>query len=210
MRSNSQWINDLTHPGLPQDSALEELRTILLRGLPHALSRWLPSTDPHSQPLIEEVAQATLVRVLDKLDTFEGRSQFTTWANKIAVRIALSELRRKRWQNISLDGLFEDEDKPAPLVLLMDPAHGPATQTEGTDLVSRVHTIIAEELTDRQRRALAAMVTTGIPMEELARRMGTNRNALYKLIHDARLRLKIRLANEGISIEDVLSAFNDR
>lgn len=43
--------------------------------------------------------QETLLRVLDQLDTFEGRSLFTTWVHKIAIRIALTELRRKRWRD---------------------------------------------------------------------------------------------------------------
>jgi RNA polymerase sigma-70 factor (ECF subfamily) len=43
-------------------------------------------------------------------------------------------------------------------------------------------------------------------MEEAARRLGTNRNALYKMLHDARLRIKKRLAAEGLSPEDVLAA----
>jgi RNA polymerase sigma-70 factor (ECF subfamily) len=37
--------------------------------------------------------------------------------------------------------------------------------------------------------------------------MGTNRNALYKLLHDARQRMKARLEEEGLSPEDVLAAF---
>ncbi|NOH03849.1 MAG: hypothetical protein HND47_18735 [Chloroflexi bacterium] len=35
------------------------------------------------------------------MDTFEGRSLFTTWVHKIAIRIALTELRRKRWRDAS-------------------------------------------------------------------------------------------------------------
>jgi hypothetical protein len=40
--------------------------------------------------------------------------------------------------------------------------------------------------------------------------MGTNRNALYKLMHDTRLRLKRRLAQEGLTPEDVLAVFESR
>jgi RNA polymerase sigma-70 factor (ECF subfamily) len=64
-----------------------------------------------------------------------------------------------------------------------------------------------EELTDKQRQAMMAVSVKGMPIEEVARRMGTNRNALYKLMHDGRLRLKNRLAREGLTPEDVLSVF---
>ena len=46
-----------------------------------------------------------------------------------------------------------------------------------------------------------------MPLEEVARRMGTNRNALYKLLHDARQRLKKRMMAEGLSPQEVLAAF---
>jgi RNA polymerase sigma-70 factor (ECF subfamily) len=74
-------------------------------------------------------------------------------------------------------------------------------------LLEMVQRLIAEELTERQRQALTAAMIGGMPLDELARRMGTNRNALYKLIHDARQRLKARMMEEGLSVENVLAAF---
>jgi RNA polymerase sigma-70 factor (ECF subfamily) len=63
-----------------------------------------------------------------------------------------------------------------------------------------------EELTDKQRTALTAIME-GFPLEEAARRLGTNRNALYKMLHDARLRLKKRLEKEGLTPSEVLAVF---
>ena len=74
-------------------------------------------------------------------------------------------------------------------------------------MISLISRIIQEELTDKQRQAMIAIGVKGMPMEEVARRMGSNRNALYKLLHDARIRLKNRLALEGLTPEDVLSVF---
>jgi RNA polymerase sigma-70 factor (ECF subfamily) len=71
-----------------------------------------------------------------------------------------------------------------------------------------LHRLIATELTDRQRQALVAVRIGGMPLEEVAHRMGTNRNALYKLLHDARQRLKKKMEEEGLSAEDVLAAFS--
>ena len=113
-RTNEAWLSDLRSTGPVRDAALEDLRVIIQKGLPYALSRWLSPDLPQFSALIDEVTQETLLRVLDQLNTFEGRSQFTTWVHKIAVRIALTELRRKRWWDASLDELTENEDVPPP------------------------------------------------------------------------------------------------
>jgi RNA polymerase sigma-70 factor (ECF subfamily) len=209
-RSNEAWLSDLRAEGERRSAALDDLRTIIHKGLPYALSRWLSPTQPQFESLVEEVTQETLLRVLDQLDTFEGRSQFTTWVHKIAVRIALTELRRKRWRDSSLDELTESEDAPPPQGLLADSQAGPDVTAERTDMLARVRRVIEEELTDRQRQALVLLGLQDMPMEDAARKLKTNRNALYKLLHDARLRLRTRLALEDISPHDVLALFEQK
>jgi RNA polymerase sigma-70 factor (ECF subfamily) len=206
-RTNEQWVAELGEPGEAQEIALADLRVIIMRGLPYALSKWLKPSDPHFESLSEEVAQDTLLRVLDSLHSFEGRSKFTTWVHKIAVRIALTELRRKRWRDVSLDQLTEDAPGEGPRGILAAHEAGPDIVAEQSDMIDHLQRVISEELTDKQREALIATRIHGMPMEEVARRMGTNRNALYKLLHDARQRLKSRLEEEGLSPEDVLAAF---
>lgn len=104
-RDNKTWIADLQSSGEQRDSALADLHATLLRVLPSALTRWLSPDTGHFDALLEDVIQETLMRVIDRLDTFEGRSQFTTWVYKIAIRIALNELRHRKWKEVSLDGL---------------------------------------------------------------------------------------------------------
>ncbi len=206
-RTNKQWVAELAEPGEAQEIALSDLRAIIMRGLSYALSKWLKPSDPQFESLSEEVAQDTLLRVLDSLHSFEGRSKFTTWVHKIAVRIALTELRRKRWRDVSLDQLTEDAPGEGPRGILAAPEAGPDMLAEQSDMIEHLQRVISEELTDKQRQALVATRIHGMPLEEVARRMGTNRNALYKLLHDARQRLKARLEEEGLSSEDVLAAF---
>jgi RNA polymerase sigma-70 factor (ECF subfamily) len=206
-RTNEEWIADLQADGDSREAALGELRAVIMNGLPYALSRWVSPSEPRFEFLVEEVAQETLLRILDRLHTFEGRSQFTTWAHKIAIRIALSELRRKRWRDSSLDELADNEESPAPESLMEDFSAGPEISVERADMLARVRRVIAEELTDRQREALLLLSVQELPMDEAARRLKTNRNALYKLLHDARLRLKRRLSLEGLSAQEVLTAF---
>jgi RNA polymerase sigma-70 factor, ECF subfamily len=209
-RTNEAWLADLGAPGPAREAALEDLRVIIQKGLPYALSRWLSPDQPQFSSLVDEVTQETLLRVLDQLNTFEGRSQFTTWVHKIAVRIALTELRRKRWRDSSLDELTENEDLPPPPGLLADPQASPETSAERADMLARVQRIIEEELTDRQRQALILLGVQDMPMEDAARKLKTNRNALYKLLHDARLRLKRRLSMEDIAPHEVLTLFEQK
>ena len=199
-RTNEEWIAGLRAGGEQQAKALEDLRAIILRGLPYAIAGRLDPNSPESEALAEEVVQETLMRVLEYLDTFEGRSQFTTWAHKIAVRAALTELRRRRWREVPLPEMEMNEDGDSSYRELPD------DQVDRKDMLKRVNRIIMEELTDKQRKALMATME-GFPLEEAAQRLGMNRNALYKLMHDARLRLKKRLEKEGLTPQEVLSVF---
>jgi RNA polymerase sigma-70 factor, ECF subfamily len=205
-RSNQEWVTALRGPGPAREAALADLRALVLRALPYALSRWLPAGHPHFPALAEHIAQETLLRVLDRLDSFEGRSRFSTWVYKIAVNLALSELRRRRWQDASLDELLEDGGPEEPGWLSTREA-GPESLAERRQALESVRQAILEELTERQRRALLAVAIQGVPMQEAARRLGTNPNALYKLIHDARLRLKRRMEQDGLPVEDLLALF---
>ncbi|MCC7130856.1 MAG: sigma-70 family RNA polymerase sigma factor [Anaerolineae bacterium] len=209
-RTNEQWLAQLKSSGPTQAQALSDLKTVIEHGLPYALSPYLSPSDPRFPALIEDVSQAALLRALDRLDTFEGRSQFTTWAQKIAVRLAFTELRRKRWENVSLESLLEDPEKPPPLYLQADPELTPERQTEAAEMVRQVEQIIAEELTEKQRQAILALIYHEMPMDEASRQLDTNRNALYKLLHDARLRLKARLAEHSLTPADVLAALEGR
>jgi RNA polymerase sigma-70 factor, ECF subfamily len=208
-RTNEEWIADLKSEGDQKEAALADLRAVIASGLPYALSNYLSPDNPQFQSLAQEVTQDTLLRVLDHLDTFEGRSRFTTWVHKIAVRIALTELRRRRWRDFSLDSLIEENEEGVSFPSLMiDPSPNPDTLTQQSDMMMRVGRLINEELTEKQRQAMVATAIEGVPLEEVARRMDMNRNALYKLLHDARLRLKKRLANEGLTVDDVWAAFD--
>ncbi len=176
--------------------------------MPYGLSRWLSPSDPEFDELIEDVTQEALMRVLDSLNTFEGRSQFTTWVYKIAVRIALTELRRRRWKDVSLEELTEaGDERPAEPGWMAAPQAGPESTAERREALALIQSMMEQELSPRQRQALMAIAVKGVPMDEVARRMKTNRNALYKLLHDARLKLKRRIEEQGLRVEEVLQMF---
>jgi RNA polymerase sigma-70 factor (ECF subfamily) len=154
--------------------------------------------------LVEDVVQDALVRTLDQLDGFEGRSLFTTWVTSIAVRGALTELRRKRWQDVSLAEVTEGTE-----VTPQNLANGevdPERQAAQLGIVRAMHRILDSQLSERQRTAIIAELQ-GMPQEEIGRRLGTTRNAVYKLGHDARKKLKLGLEASGFDAEEIRAAF---
>jgi len=201
-RTNEEWLAALRGP--EQAEALADLRALLVRGLRYALAS---RSDVDNQNR-EDFAQDALLKILNALDTFRGESRFTTWAQKIAVNVAFTELRRRRWQDTSLEAITEDMSLDFVPDMLIDRTAGPDQQAVQSDFLETLRHLIATELSEKQRQALIAIRIKGMPLEEVARRMGTNRNALYKLLHDARQRLKKKMEEEGLSAQDVLDAFS--
>lgn len=205
-RTNKQWVIALRGSG--RDEAIADLRALLVRGLRAALGGPRGGV---SDAAIEDFAQDALIKILDNLDSFRGESRFTTWSQKIAVRVAFTELRRKEWRNVSLQDITDRYDTAGPEPREMaDPQPTPEDMATRRIMFDTVRRLIYEELTERQREAMVTVMLGGMPLEEAARRMDTNRNALYKLLHDARKKLKKRLISEGLSARDVLAAFGGR
>jgi RNA polymerase sigma-70 factor (ECF subfamily) len=172
-RDNETWLTQLSSAGPDQQVALSDLRAALLRGLRRALSQRAGADDG----FLEDVVQDALVRILERLPQFEGRSQFTTWAMAVAIRVAMSELRRRRWKDVSLDEVVANADL-APAGVVED-APGPLARSEREAILATMHEVIRDGLTAKQREALLAELQ-GMPQDEIARQLGTNRNALYQ------------------------------
>ena len=49
-------------------------------------------------------------------------------------------------------------------------------------------------------RVLVALALNGVPIDVLAERLNTNRNALYKTLHDARRKLREHLSERGLAL----------
>ena len=200
-RTNEQWLMELR--GANPDEALGDLYDLLVRGLRAALGSYGGGVDAY----VEDFAQEALLRITGNLDSFRGESRFTTWAQKIAMNVALTELKRRRWRDVSLEDLFarrEAADRgPADTQLT------PEQLTFQNMVLRELRRMVDEELTDRQREAVVAVILEGMPISEVARRMDTNSNALYKLLHDARRKLKRRMEAAGLSPQEVLAAFEE-
>lgn len=206
-RTNKEWLSNLRSAGTEKDFALADLRAVIITGLPYGLSKWIGQNDPRFSPLIEEVAQETLIKVLEKIDSFEGRSQFTTWVHTIAVRIALTKLRKAKWREVSLEEFLDGEGPDNIVSELPDISIDVEKSVEKNEMIAMVNHMIKHDLTEKQRVAIIAVAIHGLPLEEVACRMGTKRNALYKLLHDARLKLKKQMEKHDISPEEISRVF---
>jgi len=206
-RDNAAWVNDLKDVGPNREAALDDLDAELKPALRRGISRWLSTSHPEFDDLVKDVGQETLMRVLKQLDTFEGKGQFTNWVYKIAVRLALNELRRRKWRNVSLDYLQENSEEGGASFQFPAADPLPETNVQRRQAMAEVQRAINEDLTSRQRAVMLAVIIQGVPMEEVARRLGSNRNAVYKMLHDARRRLKTRLEEAGLSPSELLAMF---
>jgi RNA polymerase sigma-70 factor, ECF subfamily len=194
-RTNEEWVHALRHAG-DSGGARRDLRTVLVSGLRRVLTS--RGVDP---ALAEDFAQEAMVRIDARLDSFRGESRFTSWALSVATRVAFDELRHQRWKDVSLESLasagpvdFEDQQPTAEARL------GRARVLE------HLRRVIDHDLTARQRQALLGELA-GLPHSELASQLAMTRNALYKLTHDARRKVKAGLLAAGITASEAAAVF---
>src|ERR671911_706448 len=157
-RTNEQWLADLRGPN--PDEALADLYDLLVSGLRAALGRHAGGIEAN----VEDFAQEALIRITGNLDSFRGESRFTTWAQKIAMNVALTELKRRRWRDVSLQDLFAGREaanrEPA------DTQPSPEGLALQNIVVGELRRVVDEELTDRQREVVVAVLLEGMPISE--------------------------------------------
>lgn len=210
-RETEDWLRDLGGgEGMARNDAILELRDYLLRAVLVYLTRHRSDLAGYDfeelRQFAEDWAQLGVMQVLDKLDTFQGRSKFTTWAYRVAINLAAGELRRKRWGNLSLEALQEAES-PAISLQEDESAEEPEDRAARQEVWAVVRAIIDEDLTERQRTALTRVVIEGVPVERVAEQLETNRNNIYKIVHDARKKLRRELEARHWHADEVLGLF---
>ncbi|MET3921403.1 sigma-70 family RNA polymerase sigma factor [Arthrobacter sp. UYEF20] len=192
-RAPDTWVELLSSPGPGRDEALASLHGLLLKAARHQVSQMLSRLPAIGQArwddVVNQAADEAMLAVLAKLPSFQGRSQFTTWAYKFGILHAAVEVRRNLWRN-----------REVPLENMPEPAavgSSPELLAEAADFSSAVSSAIDQVLTAHQRRVVLALLVDDVPVDVLADRLGTTRNALYKTLHDARGRLRTRLTVDG-------------
>ncbi len=213
-RTNAEWMRTLEASGEEQATAIADLRTFLLRAALYAFNRSRHDlshlSDHEIEQLAEDCAQEALLAILKRLHEFRSESKFTTWAYKFAINFALVTARRERWKSTSLDQLLEETALPEWPIRDERPAGDPDRAALQAAVWTTIHEVINQELTERQRQVLKAVVFDEVPLDEIVRHFRSNRNAIYKLVHDARRKLKTQMQARGFDVQEVMDLFSTK
>ncbi|HXT93403.1 MAG TPA: sigma-70 family RNA polymerase sigma factor [Trebonia sp.] len=192
---STAWLRRLDAAGPERQAAERELHARLVRIALAEVRRRSPSTPVTGQELDDVAHQAAgdaMLAILGKLDDFRGESRFVTWAYRFVILEVSSKLGRHYWRNppVALDaGQWER----LPDRFGIDPARN----AESACVLAEVRRVVDEELTAHQRRVFVAIVVDGIPLDALAAELGLQRNAVYKVIFDARRKIRRGLVAKG-------------
>ncbi len=197
---SAAWLDELRAGGAVREHALARLHDLLL-GVARAEAFRRRSSLPDAvlgdlDSLCMQAANDALRAITEKLDAFRGDSRFTTWAYKFAILEISMRLRRSAWheRRIVLDDAAWER--------LSDPTANVQQQIEQQELAAALRTAVATALTSRQRDVFLAVTLADVPIDVVAQRTGTSRGAVYKILHDARQKLRRVLAAAGHAVSD--------
>ena len=199
---SAEWLRALSGPGPQRDDALARLHGMLVRiALAEARRRGprLRITGPELEDLAYQAAADALLAITGKLGQFRGESRFTTWAYKFVIFEVSAKIGRHFWRHPSVPLDAEDWGRLPDRF-----GFEPAREAEWRDLLAALRRAVDTELTPRQREIFVAIVLNGVPLDALAARLGSNRNALYKMLFDARRKLRAALAANGYLDHDTM------
>ena len=214
IRGNQQWLEDLQAPDKRRDEALDELSNYLVRNLTRYLFVCRGDLSRYGEQELKQLArdfsQETLLKILHKLHTFQGRSSFLTWANRISIYLASGKLRRLHWKEVSLNrSIWDGEDEQFLDLVEARDDYDPERSLEKSEICETLRRIIEQELTPPQRLVVINILFYGQSTDMIAKRLNTNHNNIYKIMHDARKQIRRRLLISSISPSYALAVFGD-
>ena len=197
---SKDWVEQLRSGHPRQEETIRKLHRVLVRVAVHELSRrrgQLGSiAGPEFDDLAQQAADDALMNIMRKLDEFRGLSRFTTWAYKFVIFEVSSKVARHAWQRQPpASEQLDWEQLPDSLT------PRPEDSLEQREQLEVLATAIGQ-LTERQREVFVAIALSGVPIDVLALQLGSNRNAVYKNLFDARRTLRKRLAAAGHAVLD--------
>jgi RNA polymerase sigma factor (sigma-70 family) len=194
-QENRRWVRSLGATGAVREAACAELYALLHRVARREASRRASSLrmyGPELDDIAHQAAADALMAVSRRLDTFRGESRFTTWAFKFVIFDVATKMNRHCWRHHDVPYDYEDW---SGLAARFEAA--PGLEIEAAEFVEAVSDAVKNCLTDRQRLVFMATVVNEVPMDVLADELGSTRNALYKVLFDARKKLRAELVSTG-------------
>lgn len=139
--------------------------------------------------LATQAAGDALMALLRKLEDYRGDSQFWTWARRFAALEAPVSIRRRLGRDRV--GISRDPDRAGDVA---DPGRSAQDRVESHELLQGIGQVMRDELTGRQRTVLAEVAVNGTSPVALAEQLDTTPGAVYKCLHDARLKVRAMTA----------------
>lgn len=195
VRENRRWVRDLAAAGPQREQACSELYPLLLRVAKSEARRRAPLLHldgPELEDIAHQSAADALMSITERLDRFRGEARFTTWASKFVIFNVATKMNRHFWQRREVPYEQEDWSRIASRFDL-----SPEDEAEVREFASAVSSAVEATLSDRQRLVFVAIVLNGMPMDVLADELGSTHNALYKVLFDARKKLRATLVAGG-------------
>jgi RNA polymerase sigma-70 factor (ECF subfamily) len=190
------WVEELRGRSPDRHAALARLHLVLLRAARAELARRAPPTGiggPELDDLAHQAADDALVAILRRLPEFRGESRFTTWAYRFALLEVSSKLGRHFWNTRGAVAVEVDERAQPPAQVGLSPE----SALEAADLGRAVRRAVETGLTARQRAIFVALAVDGLPLDTVAKQLAMDRNTIYKVMFDARRRLRATLRTLG-------------
>jgi RNA polymerase sigma-70 factor, ECF subfamily len=192
---SAEWLRQLGSTGPQREAALARLHDLLVRVAHGEVRRRAPRlriAGPELEDLAYQAAADALIAITAKVGEFRGESRFTTWACKFVIFEVSGKIGRHFWRHPAVPLDTEDWDR-LPDRFGFDPAQ----EAESRDLLAALRRAVDEELTPRQREVFVAIVVNGVPLDALVLELASNRNAIYKVLFDARRKLRAALDAHG-------------
>jgi RNA polymerase sigma-70 factor (ECF subfamily) len=194
-RESAEWLRALTGAGPAREAAVARLHELLVRIARGEAARRGPRlriTGPELDDLACQAAADALMAITGKIGQFRGESRFTTWAYKFVIFEVSAKIGRHFWRHPSVPLDAEDWDRLPDRF-----GFEPAQEAEWRDLLAALRRAVDTELTPRQRQVFVAIVLNDVPLDTLVVELASSRNAIYKMLFDARRKLRAALAANG-------------
>lgn len=138
------------------------------------------------QPEAEEIVQEAMIRLWQQAETWQPDGRISTWLHRVAYRLAIDVLRRRR-PTVGIETVEDtlEDGGPEPVALLI--------RIEDVNALR----VAVEALPERQRTAIALCHFQGLSQAEAAAVMEIGEAAYESLLARARRRLRARLAEES-------------
>lgn len=142
----------------------------------------------------EDVLQETFLTVLQKLDSFDGRSNFFTWIYRIATNASLMKLRKKKLVFAEMPENFDPDSRHNDRIFV-DWSQDPSLNVQNKEIKGIIDSAIGQ-LSDLYRSVFILRDIEHLSIKETS-----------KILNISEENVKIRLRRARLFLRDKISEF---